>query len=49
VGDGTEAGEGPGFTFLKGAAAFQSGLTNLTTFVDQQAVRAREALSDNAQ
>jgi spore coat protein H len=42
VGDGTETGERPGFTFLGGAAAFQSGLTDLTSIVDRQALRAHE-------
>jgi spore coat protein H len=45
VGNGIESGERPGFTFIEGAAAFHTGLTTLNTFVDGQAVRAREVLS----
>jgi spore coat protein H len=48
VGDGTETGERPGFTFLGGAAAFQGGLTDLTSFVDRQALRAHEILSSQS-
>jgi spore coat protein H len=45
IGNGTESGERPGFTFIDGAAAFHTGLTTLNAFVDGQAVRARETLS----
>jgi hypothetical protein len=45
VGDGTESGERPGFTFVQGVASFEAGLTALSAFVESQAVRARGVLA----
>jgi spore coat protein H len=48
VGDGTQSGERPGFTFIDGEASFNAGLTALSAFVESQAVRARGVLSSQA-
>jgi spore coat protein H len=45
VGNGSEAGERPGFTFLTEVGAFQNGLASLNAFIDGREQTVRQALA----